>query len=345
LDVEEQVGDTAIPTSAERRVWDTHDVPAREALDYYRDAVCSAFSAVVPVVAPEVRARFDGRIEATITGEGYLNRVRSTTHRVSRSPREIARGDVDWHYLFYDPHGRCAILQNGTEVVTRRSDLVLFSGIHPFTLTHAREPRLSILTFMMPGRFLRQRLGGDGPAEPVVVSEHQAFGSMIRDAARLLTDDDPTQLSPDGRAVMFDTMFELIGLTLMSKPPQEPAARSRSHALFQLVSNEVQRKFRNPRLGAAQLAASYGISPRYVHKLFEQHGSGRTLSDLLNERRLSWAAERMRAPEGRDDKISDIAFAAGFSDLSQFYRAFRRRYGLPPGRFQTNAAAAAAPDI
>ena len=332
------MGDTAIPASAARRVWDTRDVPAREALYYYRGAGCDAFSAVAPIVAPEARGRFDGRIEATVTGAGYINRVRSTTHCVSRSPREIARGDVDWHYLFYDPHGRCAVIQNGAEVVTRRSDLVLFSGTHPFTLTHGRDPRLSIFTFMMPGGFLRQRIGGEGPAGPVVVSDHQAFGSLIRDSVRLLTEG-PTQLSPNARAVMFDTMFELIGLALSSKPQEKPATGSRSRALFQLLTDHVERHFRDTGLGAAQLAASHGISPRYVHKLFERHGAGRTLSDHLSERRLSWAAEQMSVPDGRRTTVADIAFAAGFSDLSQFYRAFRRRYGLPPGRFRANSAA------
>lgn len=33
---------------------------------------------------------------------------------------------------------------------------------------------------------------------------------------------------------------------------------------------------------------------------------------------------------GRERRISDIAFACGFNDLSYFNRCFRRRFGLTP---------------
>jgi AraC-like DNA-binding protein len=38
----------------------------------------------------------------------------------------------------------------------------------------------------------------------------------------------------------------------------------------------------------------------------------------------------LRDPRWRYRKIADIAAEAGFSDLSSFNRAFRRRFGLTP---------------
>ncbi len=323
---------TAMP--APSRIWDTSDVPAGEAFDYYRGAMCEVFSPVVPTVEHEARARFHARVEATITGAGYVNRVQSTTHRVARTAREIARGNVDWHYLFYDPRGRGIIHQNGAEVAVRRGDIVVFSGAHPFALAHVRDPRLSVFSFMVPGAFLRQRLSGEGPMKPETVSDHPVFGALIRDCVRLLTGE-PGKLASAARAVMFDTLFELVGLALAPRP-QEEAVESPSRALFTLVSNHLEREFRDPDLGAARLASRHGITPRYVHKLFERHGDGRTLSDRLRDHRLAWAAEQIRTPAGRHATVAEIAFAAGFSDLSQFYRAFRRRYGTPPGRFRAS---------
>jgi AraC-like DNA-binding protein len=48
------------------------------------------------------------------------------------------------------------------------------------------------------------------------------------------------------------------------------------------------------------------------------------------ERRLKTAAALLRDPRWRDRKIADIAAEAGFTDLSYFNRAFRRRYDETP---------------
>jgi AraC-like DNA-binding protein len=48
------------------------------------------------------------------------------------------------------------------------------------------------------------------------------------------------------------------------------------------------------------------------------------------ERRLEKAAALLRDPHWRACKIADIAAESGFSDLSYFNRAFRRRFGGTP---------------
>ena len=47
----------------------------------------------------------------------------------------------------------------------------------------------------------------------------------------------------------------------------------------------------------------------------------------LLELRLRKAADLLAHP---GERISDIAFACGFNDLSYFNRCFRRRFGLTP---------------
>jgi AraC-like DNA-binding protein len=87
------------------------------------------------------------------------------------------------------------------------------------------------------------------------------------------------------------------------------------------------------RLGAfdielATIAAAHRVSTRYVQHLFEQAGTSFTAFVL--EQRLALAHRLLREPQSRSRKISDIATAAGFSDISYFNRAFRARYGATP---------------
>lgn len=320
-------------TSALSRIWDTRDVEQREAFAYYHDAMCVAFSPVVPRVAANARAGFSARVESCATGRGFVNRVEAVTHRVARTSREIACAPDDWFYLFHDPRGCCSVTQNGTEVTTRSGDVVLFSGSDPFELVHTREPRFAVTTLLTRGESFRQRLGYDVPAGPVVVSDHPVFGALLREAVRLFAQQS-VQLSPEAAAVLFDSTIEVARLACAPASAAKAALESRSGLLFQLVSNHIERNFRNPQLDAAQIAAIHGISPRYVHKLFEQHGPGQTLSKYVIDCRLAWAARRLADPRARHATVTDTAYEAGFSDLTHFYRAFRRRYGAAPGKFR-----------
>ena len=74
------------------------------------------------------------------------------------------------------------------------------------------------------------------------------------------------------------------------------------------------------------LAAAAGLSERYVNELLYDAGASFTMR--LTELRLRKAADLLLVQT--EGKISDIAFACGFNDLSYFNRCFRRRFGLTP---------------
>ena len=81
-------------------------------------------------------------------------------------------------------------------------------------------------------------------------------------------------------------------------------------------------------LSATALAARHGITPRYLHKLFEDDAM--TYSQYVLEQRLAFACRRLRDPRLAGRTVSSIAHDAGFGDLSYFNRTFRHRYGLTP---------------
>jgi AraC-like DNA-binding protein len=59
---------------------------------------------------------------------------------------------------------------------------------------------------------------------------------------------------------------------------------------------------------------------------------------LLDSVRKEMAITRLRAPDGHP---ADVAFLLGFSDVSTFYRAFRRWTGTTPAEFRRSAPVAA----
>lgn len=59
--------------------------------------------------------------------------------------------------------------------------------------------------------------------------------------------------------------------------------------------------------------------------------TGLSLIAYVNERRLAVAAEALKKT---DDKILNISQDAGFTNLSNFNRQFRKRYGVTPKEYR-----------
>ncbi len=101
------------------------------------------------------------------------------------------------------------------------------------------------------------------------------------------------------------------------------------HTRLAAILRIIESQGNDPDLSAASVAALLGITPRYVHLLLEE--TGRSFTHHVLERRLRKRPRPcLRDPQWRHRKIADIAVEAGFTDLSYFNRAFRRRFGATP---------------
>jgi AraC family transcriptional regulator len=98
------------------------------------------------------------------------------------------------------------------------------------------------------------------------------------------------------------------------------------------VTASVRSIERNPaaRLGLAELAAQARLSAFHYLRTFEQV-TGVTPHQFILRTRLREAAARLATDSAR---VIEIAFDAGFGDLSNFNRAFRAEFGLSPRRFR-----------
>jgi AraC-like DNA-binding protein len=62
--------------------------------------------------------------------------------------------------------------------------------------------------------------------------------------------------------------------------------------------------------------------------LFQSDGT--SVTEFVREERLKRAHAMLLSPRFAVRKIAEVAYAAGFNDLSYFNRAFRRRFGHSP---------------
>ena len=99
-------------------------------------------------------------------------------------------------------------------------------------------------------------------------------------------------------------------------------------ARLQAVKSDVVRNLGDCGLNVAAVAVRQGVTPRYIHKLFENEGA--TFSEYVLDRRLCAAHRLLTNRRLADRSIASVAYDCGFADLSNFNRTFRRRYNATP---------------
>ncbi|MGF9699542.1 helix-turn-helix transcriptional regulator [Paenibacillus sp. MABNR03] len=83
-------------------------------------------------------------------------------------------------------------------------------------------------------------------------------------------------------------------------------------------------------IGLEEVASEALLSPYHYHRVFRNE-VGMTVVDYIRNRRMSYASVALRST---DAGILDISLACGFESQEAFTRAFRKIYGMPPGRFR-----------
>jgi AraC-like DNA-binding protein len=106
------------------------------------------------------------------------------------------------------------------------------------------------------------------------------------------------------------------------------SSAQRNNARYPRYKEDIVRNLELGDVSVAAVAARHRVSPRYLRKLFESEGV--TFTEYVLDRRLELAHRLLCDPRRASEKIASVAFAAGFGDVSYFYRAFRRRYDLLP---------------
>ncbi|MGD0142108.1 MAG: helix-turn-helix domain-containing protein [Rhizomicrobium sp.] len=138
-------------------------------------------------------------------------------------------------------------------------------------------------------------------------------------------------------------VFELVALTLRSAfgVRVEATRRGLRAAMLHRVKQDISRNLHNPRLSLGHIAERNGLTPRSVQRLFAQEQT--SFSEFVMAKRLERVFDRLRDPQWNATTVTVLALECGFSDMSTFYRFFRRRFGATPLDVRNNTRLPARP--
>jgi len=102
----------------------------------------------------------------------------------------------------------------------------------------------------------------------------------------------------------------------------------RVRVVVELLDTQWRRSLR-----VAELARRVGLGASRLEHLFKSD-TNISIRQFLRERRLHEASTLLATTE---ERISTIAYAVGYADISNFNHAFKRRYGVSPREYRTRA--------
>jgi AraC-like DNA-binding protein len=115
----------------------------------------------------------------------------------------------------------------------------------------------------------------------------------------------------------------------LASPAHKTVSNPRHANRIQKACNFMLERFSEP-IRHQDIAAHVHLAPASLSRLF-RHQTGQTCADFLTSVRLGNACRLLRET---DLTVTEIAYACGFQNLSNFHRRFRDKYKINPIRYR-----------
>ena len=303
--------------------WSAKQYDANRPFGSWADDLAAAFVQLEP--RKIVDHPFLGAIVRKDADAIKVSRVTATKHTVLRLRSHIARSTDDLCFINLQLEGMGRYLQRDHVQICAPGDLALVDTTEPFEIANTYDFRL--FCFAVPRRALPSRLPNRPRLKMTTTEMGRALSRTLAGYAELCL------ASPLSLGLPTSSGAHIIDL--LSHAPsvveQAPSESINAPVLLSIMLEHIDRHIVDSDLSAAALALKFRCSERYVHKLFST--TGQTVGEHINNKRIQLCARNL-LDGGRDKTVAEIAYAAGFRDISYFNRLFKRSHGLAPREFR-----------
>lgn len=227
--------------------------------------------------------------------------------------------------LFYIGRGRGIHCINGQHHMLERGSLVLIRPDDAHSFSPIQYFDLTMYSLGFPMAELEQALAytgfplPDAPLPPHLTLQGGGLSYVEQQLDALLHAEEDVRL-PLFRSILPRLLYLLgrSGSTCVHAPQLIPPWLARLAEAMRLRENYV--------IGLSRMKELCPYSQEYLGRMFRQHLKT-TPTGYINTLRLEYAAELLQQGQ---HSVTDIAFMAGFNNLSYFYSAFHKTYGCSP---------------
>jgi AraC family L-rhamnose operon regulatory protein RhaS len=243
-------------------------------------------------------------------------------------------GQWPFNKIVWIPVGRGALEHDSSLLKLARDELLLIPTgvVHRFIDDHSAPLTLvmgffsdAVVKESQPLSDIMHALQQQCSSSVPIVKLNSYRRGAVRDAFKaMLLEQTRDRLGTT--AMLHVGLLELLVHLLRAEPASAAAGPSRDQSLDGTL--EYVDDFFHKAIRVKDLADMCGISSRRYSDLFKLR-TGKTVVQYINEKRIAYAQDRLC----ESAQIMYASVAAGFTDLTHFYRVFKKLTGLTPGQY------------
>ncbi len=250
----------------------------------------------------------------------------------------VAGASAEIIVVCYVASGEIIVEQNDRINAAGQGDIVVFDGARPVTVTARRLVPHDLITLTIPKQqYAVIRNADDGFGNILLTrcnSREPIFGCLGLIAEQRLD----AAISARGKlTALYQACVSLLPLAAgcLDDGDEDETIPENSHYLLPKILRYLRQNVCDPELNPQRVAQHFGISVRYLHRIFAASGS--TFRSFVVAKRLQHIRDEMVAAPARTQGIATLARKWGFEDISTFNKAFRKHFGCAPGRLRQAA--------
>lgn len=266
-----------------------------------------------------------------MAGNALLVDSRVTDIEYDRTPAHIARGGMDHYHITLCIEGEMRFSSGRREVTLTPGDICLLDmGPPNRTVLRGGNGRTHLRAIILQRSMLAPRLAHPDSTTAILLPENHPHARLIANHfAALMLPSDPEAGSVEAT---IEAIADIVAAAAGGAADiSEGVERAERHLYLAMIKRHIAGHLATEALTAGELCRQFQISRASLYRLFEADGG---LAHYIREQRLNYALRLLITPAAQDTRLLDLAVDLRFSSDSTFIRAFRRKFGLTPGKLR-----------
>ncbi|MRH88464.1 helix-turn-helix domain-containing protein [Nocardia sp. SYP-A9097] len=281
---------------------------------------------------------FHGALASAQFGPVLASVISAQPHRISRTPRHIARSSPGYYKVSFQLKGTCRLSQQDKQVLLTPGNVAIYDTDLPYSMQF--DDAYSMLVLMFPRKMLGIPESPFKTIAATAVSCDSGVGAVVKpfltgmaaNLAQLDGLENWASATPMARSTV-DMLTVLFNDHLNRTTPTAEASKS---ILLQQILGYIDAHLAEPSLTPDEIAATHHISRRQLYKLFEPQEH--TVAGWIRQQRLNRCQEDLANHALADDPVGRIGARWGFGDPAHFSHSFKLAFGMSPRDFRQTCA-------